>query len=75
VFKKLGDLGYLGINKPIRYGGMGLDYSYQLVFIESSAIFAAVACRWPSACRPTWQHPRSRALAPTIRAENSLLRR
>jgi len=35
VFKKLGDLGYLGINKPIRYGGMGLDYSYQLVFIEA----------------------------------------
>ena len=35
VFKKLGDLGYLGINKPIRYGGMGLDYSYQLAFIET----------------------------------------
>jgi citronellyl-CoA dehydrogenase len=35
VFKKLGDLGYLGINKPVRYGGMGLDYSYQLVFIEA----------------------------------------
>jgi citronellyl-CoA dehydrogenase len=35
VFKKLGDLGCLGINKPIRYGGMGLDYSYQLAFIET----------------------------------------
>ena len=34
VFKKMGDLGLLGINKPTEYGGMGLDYSYQKVFIE-----------------------------------------
>jgi citronellyl-CoA dehydrogenase len=35
IFKKLGDRGYLGINKPVKYGGLGLDYSYQLAFIES----------------------------------------
>ncbi len=35
VFKKLGELGYLGINKPAKYGGMGLDYSYQMVFLET----------------------------------------
>ena len=35
VFKKMGDQGYLGINKPTKYGGMGLDYSYQLVFLET----------------------------------------
>ena len=35
LFKKMGDQGYLGINKPAKYGGMGLDYSYQLVFIET----------------------------------------
>jgi len=29
------DQGYLGINKPAKYGGMGLDYSYQLVFLET----------------------------------------
>jgi len=34
VFKKFGDLGLLGINKPIEFGGMGLDYSYQAVFTE-----------------------------------------
>jgi citronellyl-CoA dehydrogenase len=34
VFKKMGDLGLLGIHKPIEYGGMGLDYSYQIVFSE-----------------------------------------
>jgi len=35
LFKKLGDLGLLGINKPTQYGGLALDYSYQLAFIES----------------------------------------
>lgn len=35
VFKKLGDLGLLGINKPVEYGGMGLDYSYQAVMNEA----------------------------------------
>jgi citronellyl-CoA dehydrogenase len=34
VFKKMGDLGLLGIAKPEEYGGMGLDYSYQVVFSE-----------------------------------------
>ncbi|MEM7361204.1 MAG: acyl-CoA dehydrogenase family protein [Pseudomonadota bacterium] len=34
VFKKMGDLGLLGIAKPIEYGGMGLDYSYQMAFVE-----------------------------------------
>ncbi|MDX1756502.1 MAG: acyl-CoA dehydrogenase family protein [Marinobacter sp.] len=34
VFKKLGNLGLLGIHKPEEYGGMGLDYSYNLVAAE-----------------------------------------
>jgi citronellyl-CoA dehydrogenase len=34
VFKKLGEFGFLGITKPVEYGGMGLDYSYQIVFSE-----------------------------------------
>ena len=34
VFKKMGDLGLLGIAKPVEYGGMGLDYSYQIAFSE-----------------------------------------
>lgn len=34
LFKKMGDLGLLGIAKPCEYGGMGLDYSYQIVFSE-----------------------------------------
>ncbi len=34
LFKKMGDLGLLGICKPEEYGGLGLDYSYQTVFSE-----------------------------------------
>src|SRR6476469_2852055 len=34
LFKKAGKLGLLGVNKPEAYGGMGLDYSYQMVVTE-----------------------------------------
>jgi citronellyl-CoA dehydrogenase len=34
VFRKLGKLGLLGVNKPEKFGGMGLDYSYQTVVSE-----------------------------------------
>lgn len=34
LFKKLGNAGFLGISKPTDYGGMGLDYSYAMVFAE-----------------------------------------
>ncbi|NMM76061.1 acyl-CoA dehydrogenase family protein [Acidovorax sp. SRB_24] len=35
VFKKLGDLGLLGLCKPEEYGGAGLDYSYGLAMAEA----------------------------------------
>src|ERR1700694_6361063 len=31
LFKKLGDLGFLGLHKPVEFGGQGLDYSYALM--------------------------------------------
>jgi len=34
IFKKMGDLGLLGIHKPADFGGLGLDYSYNLAFAE-----------------------------------------
>src|SRR4030088_2830437 len=34
LFKKLGALGFLGLNKPIEFGGQGLDYSYALMMAE-----------------------------------------
>jgi len=34
VMKKAGDLGLLGISRPEKWGGGGLDYSYEMVFVE-----------------------------------------
>ena len=35
LFKKLGNAGLMGINKPVEYGGQGLDYKYQMAFLEA----------------------------------------
>ncbi len=35
VFGKMGKLGFLGVNKPVEYGGLGLDYSYAAALAES----------------------------------------
>jgi citronellyl-CoA dehydrogenase len=35
VFKKLGDLGVLGLTKPAEFGGLALDYSYSVVMAET----------------------------------------
>ena len=34
LLRKLGKLGLLGITKPQEYGGMGLKYSYQAMFLD-----------------------------------------
>jgi citronellyl-CoA dehydrogenase len=35
LFKKLGDLGLLGLKYPEAYGGLGLDFSYSMVMAEA----------------------------------------
>merc|ERR1711872_892632 len=35
VFKKLGSAGLLGVNKPVEYGGMGLDFKYNVALNET----------------------------------------
>ena len=35
VLKKMGTLGFLGISKPVEYGGLGLDYSYSVMFAQA----------------------------------------
>jgi citronellyl-CoA dehydrogenase len=35
LFKKMGDLGFLGITKPVEYGGLGLDFSYAIAAAEA----------------------------------------
>lgn len=34
IFKKLGALGMLGISRPEAFGGLGLDYSYEMIMAE-----------------------------------------
>ncbi|CAG7729153.1 unnamed protein product [Allacma fusca] len=34
LFKKLGSAGFLGVNKPIEFGGLGLDYKYHAAVLE-----------------------------------------
>lgn len=34
IFRKMGDLGFLGIRYDPKYGGQGLDYWYETVFLE-----------------------------------------
>ncbi len=35
LFRKMGQQGLLGIHKPEKYGGQGLDYSYEIAFCEA----------------------------------------
>jgi len=41
VFKSLGDKGFLGIHKPEKFGGLGLDFSYAAVMAEALAAIRA----------------------------------
>ena len=34
IWKKFGEMGYLGINAPEAYGGLGLDMFYTVIFLE-----------------------------------------
>ena len=35
LFRKMGRLGFLGVTKPVEYGGAGLDYSYSIALAEA----------------------------------------
>ena len=35
LFKKMGDAGLLGVDKPVEFGGSGLDFSYAMICSES----------------------------------------
>jgi len=37
LFRQMGELGLLGLNKPTEFGGMGLDYSYGALLAEELA--------------------------------------
>ena len=60
VFKKMGNLGLLGLTKPEDFGGAGLDYSYSLAMAEARPHWRALAATscgrsfWPRRLRVTW---------------------
>lgn len=76
VMKALGSAGLLGIGKPAEYGGMELDFSYEMVFAEtlgevrSSGLSSAIGVQ-STMCTPALARHGSDALkraylAPTI---------
>ena len=41
LFRQAGALGLLGTNKPVEFGDLGLDYSYEIAFCEAIGSIAA----------------------------------
>ncbi|MGH8810501.1 MAG: acyl-CoA dehydrogenase family protein [Advenella sp.] len=76
VMKALGSAGLLGIGKPEEYGGMGLDFSYEMVFAEtlgevrSSGLTSAIGVQstmcTPALARHGTDSLKREYLAPTI---------
>src|SRR5271163_257403 len=79
VFKRLGELGFLGLNKPVEFGGAGLDYSYALMMAEelgavrSGSVPAAIGVQTdmatPALARFGSDELRREFLAPAITGE------
>ena len=50
IFKILGNAGFLGVNKPEKYGGLGLDFTYTMAVHEemskyiSVQLYACIVC-------------------------------
>ncbi|QCK85511.1 acyl-CoA dehydrogenase [Phreatobacter aquaticus] len=76
LFKKMGSLGFLGLNKPVEYGGSGLDYSYALLMAEEvgaircggvpMAIGVQTDMATPALARFGSDHVKSEFLAPSV---------
>jgi citronellyl-CoA dehydrogenase len=76
LFKKMGKLGLLGIDKPEQFGGLGLDWSYTLMFSEAlgeiscggipMAIGAQTCMATPALARFGSDELRKEFLAPAI---------
>lgn len=79
VFRKLGKAGFLGVNKPVEYGGLGLDFSYSIAVgeelgnINCGAIPMAIGVQTdmatPALTRFGSEKLKKEFLAPTIAGE------
>ena len=80
IFRRLGEMGLLGIRYDPRYGGQGLDYSFQAVFLEELTLCdnAGVAMgvsvqtdmATPALARFGSEALKERYLVPAIRGEH-----
>ena len=80
LFGKMGKLGYLGVHKPVQYGGLGLDYSYEIAFCEAIGHIAASGVSMALAVQTDMATPalaqfgsdylKKNFLAPAISGEN-----
>ena len=76
VFKKLGNAGLLGVDKPVEFGGSGLDFSYTMVSAEElgmvnggsvpMAVGVQMAMATPALARFGSDEVRKEFLAPSI---------
>ena len=79
VFKKMGELGFLGIDKPEACGGLGLDFSYAAAFLAAlghvdcigvtTAIMVQTQMATPALARFGSPELQQRFLAPAISGE------
>jgi len=79
LFGKMGKLGFLGVNKPVEYGGLGLDYSYAAAMAEAlshircggipMAIGVQTDMATPALARFGSDEVKRRFLAPSITGE------
>src|SRR6185503_3636967 len=80
LYPKMGELGLLGIRYDEKYGGQGLDYSYQAIFLEEIAlcdnagvcmgISVQTDMATPSLARFGSEELKRRYLVPAIRGEH-----
>ena len=80
LFGKMGKLGFLGVNKPVEYGGLGLDHSYEMAYCEaiggigaqgvSMAIAVQTDMATPALARFGSSELRQQFLVPAIAGEN-----
>jgi len=79
VFKKFGQAGLLGVNKPVEYGGLGLSYKHQVAACEAAghirspgvgmAIGVHTDCSTPALARFGSDELRRNYLAPAVAGE------
>jgi citronellyl-CoA dehydrogenase len=79
LYPKMGELGLLGIRYPAEYGGQGLDYSYQAIFLEeltlcdnagvSMGISVHTDMATPALARFGSEELKQKYLVPAIRGE------